>query len=154
MSLFACWTLVPGWYQLWHCLRLACNFFWSETEQVWQGISIWKFCVWVSQLVEVWVEKGSKWSWSSLWIILQEGSNKVNSLFWSSVSEHFLPWEWSDLWETVLFVVRVHCLDLFLRRSSQNLNDFNQLIHSTFTRENWLSKHQLSNNASYRPDVN
>lgn len=125
-----------------------------EIEQVRQGLAVGETSVWISELVEVRVKKTSERCWSLLWIILQQLGYKVDCLSWSSVSEHLLPWQRPDLRESVFFVVWVHSLNLLFGRSSQDLNNLNQLIHTTFSGEYRLSKHQLCNHTPYRPNVN
>lgn len=70
------------------------------------------------------------------------------------MSEHLLPRERSNLREPIFFVLRVHCLNLFPRRRTKDLDDFDKLIDSALSWENWLAKHKLRNDAADRPDVN
>ena len=70
------------------------------------------------------------------------------------MSEHLLPRERSNLREPIFFVLRVHCLNLFPRRCAKDLDDFDKLIDSALSWENWLAKHKLRNDAADRPDVN
>ena len=123
--------------------------FLGEVEQFWQWSTVGKSSVWVTQLIEIWVYKSSKGSWSCLWIVLQKLGNEVNGFSWGSVSEHFLPWKRSDLWESIFFIVRVHGLNLFFRWGSKNLDDLNQLVDTTFTWEDWLAEHELCNDTAY-----
>lgn len=58
-----------------------------------------------------------------------------------------------DLWELVLHVVRVHCLDLLPRWSAEHFDDLDQLVDSTLPWEERLPKHQLRHDAPSRPDV-
>jgi len=53
-----------------------------------------------------------------------------------------------DLWELVLHIIRIHGLDLFPRRCPQNLDDLHQLVDAALTREQGLTQHQLSHDAS------
>ena len=128
--------------------------FLGEVEQLGKRLAVWKAGVGVAKLVEVRVEKASKGSRSSLWIVLEEVGYEVNGLTRSAVTEHLLPGQRSNLRESVFFVVRVHGLDLLLGGSSKDLNDFNQLVDTTFTRENRLSKHKLSDDTADRPHIN
>ena len=70
------------------------------------------------------------------------------------MSKYLLPRQWSDLRETILLVFRIHCLDLFAGRCSQDFDDLDELVHSTFPWEDWLSKHEFSDDAAYRPHIN
>ena len=53
-----------------------------------------------------------------------------------------------DLWELVLHIIRVHGFDLLPRRCPQNLDDLHQLVDAALTREQGLTQHQLSHDAS------
>ena len=70
------------------------------------------------------------------------------------MSEHLLPWQRSNLWESVFFVIRIHGLYLFLRWSSQNFNDLHELVDTAFTWENWLTEHEFSNDTADGPNIN
>jgi len=49
--------------------------------------------------------------------------------------------------------VGVHSLDLIPRRSSQNLDNFYQLVDARFTREQRLTQHQLGHDTPGRPNI-
>ena len=125
----------------------------SEGEELWKRLAIGKACIWVSELVEVWVEQGNKWPWSLLWVVAQEPGDEVDRLPWSPVSEDFLPGEWLYLWEFVFGVVRVHRENLLPRGSTENLDDLYELVDTALTREDWLSKHELCDDTPDRPDI-
>ena len=69
------------------------------------------------------------------------------------MTEHFLPRQRLDLWETVLCVLWIHCKNLFTAGRAQNFYDFDELVNATLSRENRLSKHELGDDATYRPDI-
>jgi hypothetical protein len=54
-----------------------------------------------------------------------------------------IEWMRLNLREFVLHVIRVHRLDLLSRWRSQNLDNFDQLIDSTFAREEGLAEHEF-----------
>jgi len=58
-----------------------------------------------------------------------------------------------DLRELVLHVVGVHGPNLVPGRSTENLDDFHELINARLSREQWLSEHQFSHDTTGRPDV-
>lgn len=70
------------------------------------------------------------------------------------MSENLLPWQRSDLWEPVFFVIWVHGLYLFFRWSSQNFDDLDELVNTAFTWENWLTQHEFSDNTADGPNIN
>jgi len=54
----------------------------------------------------------------------------------------------------VFLIIAIHTLYFFTCWSSQYLNNFHNLISSTFSWEYGHSKHQFSNNTSNRPYIN
>lgn len=66
---------------------------------------------------------------------------------------HLIEWMRLNLREFVFHVVRVHRLDLLSRWRSQNLDDFDQLINSAFTREEGLAEHEFRHHTTGRPNV-
>jgi hypothetical protein len=70
------------------------------------------------------------------------------------MSENLLPWQRSDLWEPVFFVIWVHGLYLFFRWSSQNFDDLDELVNTAFTWENWLTEHEFSDDTADGPNIN
>lgn len=64
-----------------------------------------------------------------------------------------MPWMCFDLREFKFCIIRIHAFNLFSSRSSQNLDDLNKLINSTFTRKQRLSKQQFNQNTTNRPDI-
>jgi hypothetical protein len=58
-----------------------------------------------------------------------------------------------DLGELVFHVVGVHGADLIASRSSQDLDDLNQLVDARLTREQRLTEHELSHDTASRPDI-
>lgn len=125
----------------------------GEIEQIGDCASVWKSTALITQFVKVWVQKWAEWSWPGFWIVLQKPWYKVNGLTRCSMSKYFLPWKWSNLWEPVFFVLWVHSLNLLPRRGSKDLDDFYELIDSTLSREYWLSKHKLCNDAAHWPYI-
>lgn len=146
--------LVPVWDQLVDEVLSFVHFFGGESEQVWEGLAVWQSGFLVSKFVEVWILEGFHWCWSLFGVVDQEFGHEVDGFSWGSASEHFFPRQGSDLWESIFFVVWVHGKDVLSWRSSQNFDDFNQLVDSRVTRENRLSKHEFSNNTSNRPHIN
>ena len=55
--------------------------------------------------------------------------------------------------ELELCVILVHGFDLLPGGRSKNLDDFHQLIHRAFTREQGLAYEQLRKYTSQRPDI-
>ena len=116
--------------------------------------TIWEACIWISEFIKIGVEESDERSWSLGRIITKKFSNKFDCIFGSSVSENLFPRKRFYLWESVFSVIGVHCKDLFARRSSQNFNDFDELINATFTRENRLTKHKFCDDATDGPYIN
>lgn len=58
-----------------------------------------------------------------------------------------------DLWKLVLHVIRVHGTDLVPRRSSQDLDDLDQLINSRLAREQRLTQHEFGHDTSSGPYI-
>lgn len=56
--------LVPVWDELVDEIGSVSTFFWSEAEQVWQSLTVWKSSFLVSEFVEIWVLEGFHWGWS------------------------------------------------------------------------------------------
>lgn len=147
------WAGVPRWDALLNGFWFHIMLILREVEQVGQWASVWQASVLISQLVEIRVEQGWERSRPGLWIVLQQSSDEVNGFTWSPVSEDLLPWQWSDLWEAVLFVFGVHCLDLLSGRCAQDLDDLDELVNAALSREDWLAEHELSDDAADGPDV-
>lgn len=118
------WTLVPIWNELQHGVGFRFVFVLCEVEQLRKRLPIWQSCIRITKLIKIWVKKGAKWRWSGLWVVLEQLRNKVDGFLWRSMSEHLVPRKRPDLRKSVLFVVGVHRLNLLLRWSSQDLNDF------------------------------
>lgn len=66
---------------------------------------------------------------------------------------YLVEWVRLDLGELVLHVVGVHGADLLAGGSSQDLDDLNQLVDAGLSLEQGLAKHELSHDASGRPDI-
>ena len=98
--------------------------FLGKIEHFWEWLPIWKSCILISKLVEVWIKKAAQWCWSKFWVILQKLRDVVDCFSWSAVSEHLLPRKWSNLWESILFIVRIHSLNTFFRWRSKDLYNF------------------------------
>ncbi len=58
-----------------------------------------------------------------------------------------------DLGELVLHVVWVHGADLLAGGGPQHLDDLHKLINARLSREQRLTKHQLSHDAAGGPDI-
>lgn len=58
-----------------------------------------------------------------------------------------------DLRELVFHVVGVHGANLVASRSSQDLDDLDQLVNTRLTREQGLAEHELSHDTTSRPDI-
>jgi len=58
-----------------------------------------------------------------------------------------------DLGELVFHVVGVHGADLVASRSSQNLDDLDQLVNTRLTGEQRLTEHKLSHDTASGPDI-
>jgi hypothetical protein len=59
----------------------------------------------------------------------------------AKIDFYLVEWMRFDLRELVLHVIGIHCSYLIPGWSSQNLDDFNQLIDARLSREQWLPKH-------------
>ena len=64
------------------------------------------------------------------------------------MSEDLFPWQRSNLRESVLFVIRIHGLNLFLGWGSENLDDLNQLVDTTLSWEDRLAEHEFGDDAT------
>ena len=117
-------------------------------------MAIGQHSVFVSQLVEVGVEQGTQRLGPSVWVVVQKTGHEVNRFSWRSVAEHLIPGQWLNLGEAVLGVVRVHGQNLFAGRCAQDFDNFNQLVNSAFSREDWLPEHKFGDDAPYRPHIN
>jgi hypothetical protein len=62
-------------------------------------------------------------------------------------------WMRLNLREFVLHVVWIHSANLIPRWCTKHFNDLHELVNAGFTREERLSKHQLSHYATCRPNV-
>lgn len=58
-----------------------------------------------------------------------------------------------DLRELVLHVIRIHGTDLVPRRSSQDLDDLDQLINARLAGEQRLTQHELRHDTSSGPYI-
>ena len=121
-------------------LAHGADFFLCKFEQVRKRLASRESSIWISQLIKIWIKECFKRVWSCLGVISQKSWNKINCFFRSSGSEDFFPWEWFDLWESIFFIVRIHCCDLFSAGCTKDLNDFNKLVNSALAWENWLTK--------------
>ena len=65
-----------------------------------------------------------------------------------SVLTNLVEWVRLDLRELVLHVIGVHSTDLVPCRGTKNLNDLNELVDTRLTREQRLSKHELSHDTT------
>ena len=59
-----------------------------------------------------------------------------------------------NLRELVLHIIGVHRLDLLACRCAQHLDNLNQLVDPTLSREKRLAQHQLGHHAPRAPDIN
>ena len=69
------------------------------------------------------------------------------------MSEDLLPGQWLYLREFILCVVGVHGKDLLTGRRTEDFDYFHQLVNSTLSWEDGLTKHKLCDNTAYRPNV-
>ena len=118
---------------------LTSNYTWGKIKERGQGLSIGKSRVLVSELIKEGVMEGFKGSRPESGAVLKQPRHEINSLLGCPGSEHFLPGQSLDLREPIFLVFRVHCKDLLPRGCPQNLDNLHQLVHATFSRENWLS---------------
>ena len=112
-------------------------------------MAIGQHSIFVSQLVEVGVEQGSQRLGSSVRVVVQKTGHEINRFSWCPVAEHLIPRQWLNLGEAILGVVRVHGQDLFAGRCTQNFDNFNELVNSAFSGEDWLSEHKFGDDAAY-----
>ena len=69
------------------------------------------------------------------------------------MTEYFLPGKWSYLWESIFFVIWVHCQYLLLGGGTEDLDDLDQLVNTALSWKDWLTKHELCDDAANRPDI-
>ena len=79
--------------------------------------------------------------------VLEEARDELNGIR-ISLAENLVEWVWLDLREFVLHVIWVHGADLISSWSSQDLDDFYQLINSRLPRKQWLAQHQFRHNTA------
>jgi len=109
-----------------------------EVEKGWQKASIWKTGIRISKLIKEWVNKCLNSSASQIGGVLEQPGYQINSFRWHSFVKYLVPWVCFDLWEFELRVIRVHAFNFFPCRGTKDLDDFNKLIHTTFTRKQRL----------------
>lgn len=68
-------------------------------------------------------------------------------------NNHLIPGMSLDLGELELRVVGVHLSDLFLGGCPQDLDDLDQLIHSTVPWEDGLTQQELCKHTPCTPDI-
>jgi len=85
--------------------------------------------------------------------VLKELREQVDGLGRRFGAKDLRPRAWTNLREAELNVVAVHCLDLRTIRSAQHFDDLNQLIDAAISKEQRLTKEELSKNATHRPYV-
>lgn len=66
---------------------------------------------------------------------------------------HLCPRMSLYLGELELGVVLVHFPNLFFAGSTEHFDDFDELIHSGISRENWLAQKELSQNTPGGPNI-
>lgn len=66
---------------------------------------------------------------------------------------YLTPWMGLNLWKFELCVIGVHLSYLLLCGCTKNLDDLNQLIHTTVSWEDWLTKQQLCKHTPSTPYV-
>ena len=120
---------------------------------MWECCTIWKAGIWISEFIKVRIKKRNERPWTLIWIVTKKSSNKLDGIFGGPMSKHFLPRERFDLWESVFSIIGIHCKNLFAGWSAKNFDDFDKLINATFTRENWLAKHEFSDYATNGPNI-
>lgn len=153
---FSGWVLLslkPVRDELGNSLWLGIYFLFSKSEELGQRLTVWKAGIWVSQFIKVWVEESDKWPWARRWVVAKESCDKVDCFPWSSVSEHLLPRQRLYLWELVFCVVGIHGEYLLTRRSSEDFDNFHQLINAALSREDGLTEHELCNDTTDRPNI-
>lgn len=123
----------------------------------------------ISQLIKEWVYHRFDCRESLCGRVLEQARDQIDRV-WIRLAENLgrykcpilgLPARYAylaermrlDLREFVLHVVRIHRTDLVTRRRSQNFDDLDQLVNARFSWEKWLPKHQLSHDATSRPDI-
>lgn len=113
---------------------------------------VWQLRVRVAKLIEKWVHHGIDGGQALGRRVLKQSRDKVDRVG-IRLTEYLAERMRLDLRELVLHVVRVHCPDLVARWRSKDLDDFNKLVNTRFSGEQWLAKHQLCHNTTSRPYI-
>lgn len=106
----------------------------------------------IPEFVEEGVYHGVDGSLTLGWCVLQQSGDEVNGVS-ISLSEDLVEGVRLDLRELVLHVVGVHGANLLSSRRAEDFDDLNQLVNTRFTREQRLTKHQLSHDTSSGPHI-
>ena len=120
----------------------------SEVEERWKGTSIGEARVWVSQFIEVGVKQSHQWFRPLRWIVTEESGHEGDGVSWGPVPEDLFPGQRLDLWESIFGVIFVHCQNLVTGWCPQDFDDLDELVNTTLSWENWLSKHDFCDNAT------
>ena len=86
--------------------------------------------------------------WSLFWIINKKSRYESDSLWIRVWLKDFVPWDCADLREPILFIVGIHGFNLISTRSTQDLDNFYDLIDTALPREDWHCEHELCDNTS------
>ena len=121
----------------------------GKIEKILHWLTVWQACILVAKLVEIWIQQSFQRSGSFGGIVAEESCDEVDSFSGCTMSENFLPRQGFDLREAVLCVFRIHGEDLFARRRTQDLDDFDELVYTTLTWEDWLTQHELCNDTAH-----
>jgi len=101
----------------------------------------------ISQLIKEWVNHSINGRQSLGGSVLEQARNQLNGVR-ISLAEDLVERVRLDLREFVLHVVRVHGTNLVSRGRTQNFDNLYQLIDTRLSREQRLTKHQLSHDAA------
>lgn len=132
---------------------MGINLTWCEIEQIWEWAPVGQSGILISQFIKVGISQRVKRQRSGSWVEYQESCHEINCFLWCPGSENSVPRERLDLRESVLFVFWVHSKNLVSLRSSEDLDNLDELVNSTFSWEYRLSKHEFSDDTSDSPDV-
>jgi len=92
-------------------------------------------------------------SWEDQWLRCQPADGKSRKLEDKCDGMYPIEGMWFDLREFVFHVIRIHGSYLFFGRSSEDFDDFNELIDTRFSWEQRWSSKQFRHNTSSWPDI-
>ena len=113
---------------------------------------VWQLRVRVAKLIEKWVHHGIDGGQALGRRVLKQSRDKVDRVG-IRLTEYLAERMRLDLRKLVLHVVRIHGPDLVARWRSKNLDDFNKLINTRLSGEQWLAKHELCHDTTSRPYI-